>query len=48
MADFIEKRDGYPSNPHHIFMTDGASTGITSVLDILIRKQSDGIMYSIP
>ena len=29
-------------------MTDGASTGITSVLDMLIRKPSDGIMYSIP
>ena len=29
-------------------MTDGASTGITSVLDVLIRKQTDGIMYSIP
>ena len=45
---FIEHRDGYPSNTKNIFMTDGASTGITSVLDILIRKPTDGIMYSIP
>jgi len=23
VADFIAKRDGYPSNPEHIFLTGG-------------------------
>ncbi|KAI3985636.1 hypothetical protein MKX01_033919 [Papaver californicum] len=28
VADFIERRDGYPSDPELIFLTDGASKGV--------------------
>ena len=48
IARFIEKRDGYPSDPNSIFMSNGASTAIKLCLEVLIRNSKDGIMYSIP
>lgn len=48
VADFIEKRDGYPSNPDDIFLYNGASPGVQSVLRLLIRNEKDGIMLPIP
>jgi aspartate/methionine/tyrosine aminotransferase len=41
IAKFIEKRDGgVPSNPNHIFMTNGASTGIDMMLTTLLRDST--------
>eukprot|EP00850_Spirogloea_muscicola_P014570 SM000105S13915 [mRNA] locus=s105:455478:459851:- [translate_table: standard] len=48
VAEFIKKRDGYPSDPEHIFLTDGASKGITNAMQCLIRDDKDGIMCPIP
>jgi alanine transaminase len=48
VADFIERRDGVKSNPDRIFLTDGASPGVQSILRMLIGGKQDGIMIPIP
>lgn len=48
VAEFIERRDGYPSNPDHIFLTDGASVSVRYVLNAAIRDANDTILVPIP
>ena len=48
IADFIEKRDGIPTNENQIILTDGASKGVSAVLTALLKKPSDGVMLLIP
>ncbi|EFJ23041.1 hypothetical protein SELMODRAFT_145611 [Selaginella moellendorffii] len=48
VAEFIQKRDGYPSDPEHIFLTDGASKGVMMMLNALIRNEKDGVLVPIP
>ena len=54
IADFINQRDGFDSDgkltadPEKIFLTSGASQGVKFVVDLLIAKESDGIMIPIP
>ncbi|KAL6547376.1 Glutamate--glyoxylate aminotransferase 2 [Orobanche minor] len=48
VAEFIERRDGYPSDPELIFLTDGASKGVIQILNTTIRGPSDGILVPVP
>ncbi|KAJ3674817.1 hypothetical protein LUZ60_005433 [Juncus effusus] len=48
VAEFIERRDGYPSDPELIFLTDGASKGVMQMLNAIIRDQNDGILVPVP
>ncbi len=48
VADFVHRRDGIPSDPEHVFLTDGASKGVQSVLHLLVAGPSDGVMIPIP
>ena len=48
VAEFISARDGYPSDPESIFITDGASQGVQMTLKMLIRNKDDGVMIPIP
>ncbi len=48
VAAFIGARDGIPTDPDDIFLTDGASKGVQAVLNILIRDDQDGVMIPIP
>mmetsp|Transcript_16422 Transcript_16422/g.33289 ORF Transcript_16422/g.33289 Transcript_16422/m.33289 type:complete len:486 (+) Transcript_16422:70-1527(+) len=48
VAKFIEDRDGYPSDPDSIFLTDGASSAVQMCLQLSIRGPQDGIMVPIP
>ncbi|KAK4402755.1 Glutamate--glyoxylate aminotransferase 2 [Sesamum angolense] len=43
VAEFIERRDGYPSDPELIFLTDGASKGVMQILSTIIRGAHDGV-----
>ncbi|PWA54772.1 alanine-2-oxoglutarate aminotransferase 2 [Artemisia annua] len=44
VADFIGRRDGYPSDPELIYLTDGASKGVMQILQTVIRGSGrDGI-----
>ncbi|KAL8519138.1 hypothetical protein ACS0TY_010180 [Phlomoides rotata] len=48
VAEFIERRDGYPSDPEHIFLTGGASIGVMQILNTIIRGEGDGILVPVP
>jgi len=48
VARFITARDGIPSDPEAIFLTDGASKGVQAALRILVADARDGIMIPIP
>ena len=48
VARFIEERDGFPSDASQIFLTDGASSGIQHVLNLLIEHSNVGIMLPVP
>lgn len=48
VAAFIEQRDGYKADPDNIFLTDGASAGVKSILQALIRDSLDGVLVPIP
>ncbi|KAH8551506.1 pyridoxal phosphate-dependent transferase [Umbelopsis sp. PMI_123] len=48
VAKFIENRDGVPANPEHIFLTQGASSGVQTILQVITKDQHTGIMIPIP
>lgn len=48
VANFIAKRDGHPSFPGNIFLTNGASSAIEMVLTTIVSSELDGIMIPIP
>ncbi|CAL9730147.1 hypothetical protein MOUN0_I07712 [Monosporozyma unispora] len=48
VARFISKRDGFPSDPNDIFLTDGASKAATYLLSILCQNKSTGVLIPIP
>ncbi len=48
VAEFVRARDGIAVDPEAIFLTDGASKGVQSVLRLLIDDARDGVMIPIP
>lgn len=48
ISEYISNRDGYPSYPGHIFLTNGASAGIGMVLQGLLASNNDAVMIPIP
>ena len=48
VAQFITERDHIEADPDAIFLTDGASKAVQTVLRLLIARPSDGIMVPIP
>jgi len=48
IANFIERRDGYPCDPEDLFITNGASPAVQDALRIMIKNENDGIMIPIP
>ncbi|KAI0320396.1 transaminase [Amylostereum chailletii] len=48
VAKFIEERDGYPSDANHIFLTGGASAGVSLLISMLISSPKSGILIPIP
>jgi alanine transaminase len=48
IADFIERRDGFPSDPEAIALHTGASEGIKNVIQALIAKKGQSIMIPMP
>jgi alanine transaminase len=45
---YIEKRDGYPTDVDDIFLTNGASDGVKTLLAMMVRNSKDGVMIPIP
>ena len=48
VAEFILERDHLRVDPDAIFLTDGASKGVQTILRLLIAGPQDGIMIPIP
>jgi aspartate/methionine/tyrosine aminotransferase len=48
VAEFISERDGIDADPEAIYLTDGASKGVQSILRLIISTPHDGIMIPIP
>lgn len=48
IAEFMEKRDGFPADPETIYLTAGASAGVSNILQLMLSSVSDGVMIPIP
>ena len=48
VADFIERRDGYPSDPANIYLCAGASSGVNALLNIICSTPNTGVLVPIP
>ncbi len=48
VAAFIQARDGIPADPEAIFLTDGASKAVQTVLRLLVDGPGDGILIPTP
>ena len=48
VAKYIERRDGYPSDPSNVFLSAGASSGVNTLMNVICAKPSTGILVPIP
>ena len=48
VAKYIERRDGYPSDPSTVFLSAGASSGVNTLLNVICSKPETGILVPIP
>lgn len=48
VADFIEQRDGYPADPHSIFLSAGASSGVNTLMNVICARPETGVLVPIP
>ncbi|KAL8676270.1 MAG: hypothetical protein Q9186_007195, partial [Xanthomendoza sp. 1 TL-2023] len=48
VARYIEKRDGYPSDPADIFLSAGASSGVNTLMNVICAQPETGILVPIP
>merc|ERR1719391_1795298 len=48
VAAYLKRRDGFDADPTNMFLTNGASAGITYCIQCLGSRASDGILIPIP
>lgn len=48
VAKFIEKRDGYPASFKDIYLSNGASSGVNTLLHVICAKPETGVLVPIP
>ncbi|KAI9818771.1 MAG: hypothetical protein M1827_007591 [Pycnora praestabilis] len=48
IANFIEERDGYPSDPKDVYLSAGASSGVNTLLHIICASPNTGVLVPIP
>jgi len=52
VAKFIDRRDGVTdiekTDIEHLFLTDGASSGVKAALELLVASKKDGVLIPIP
>ncbi|PVH92111.1 PLP-dependent transferase [Periconia macrospinosa] len=48
VAKYIERRDGYPADVHDIYLSNGASSGVNTLLNVICASDKTGIMVPIP
>lgn len=48
VAEFIERRDGYPADPQSIYLCGGASAGVNALMSVICASPQTGILVPIP
>ncbi|KOS17397.1 putative alanine aminotransferase [Escovopsis weberi] len=48
VAKFLERRDGFPADPAHIYLSNGASSGVNTLLHVICQDDKSGILVPIP
>ncbi|KAK7422266.1 alanine transaminase [Neonectria magnoliae] len=48
VAQFLERRDGFPADPSKIYLSAGASSGVNTLLHVICAAPSTGILIPIP
>ncbi|KAF2116986.1 pyridoxal phosphate-dependent transferase [Lophiotrema nucula] len=48
VAKFIEQRDGYPTSFKDVYLSNGASSGVNTLLHIICAKPETGVLVPIP
>lgn len=48
VANFIERRDGYPADPENIYLCGGASAGVNALMNVICEGPSTGVLVPIP
>ncbi|EED23310.1 alanine aminotransferase, putative [Talaromyces stipitatus ATCC 10500] len=48
VAKFIEERDGFPTDPKNLYLTGGASSGVSTLLDVICADATSGVLVPIP
>lgn len=48
VADFIERRDGFPADPQNIYLCGGASAGVNALMSVICASPQTGILVPIP
>jgi alanine transaminase len=48
IANFIERRDGFPTDPANVYLSAGASSGVNTLMHVICAKPETGILVPIP
>ncbi|KIV99348.1 uncharacterized protein PV09_09006 [Verruconis gallopava] len=48
VANFIERRDGFPADPSLIYLSAGASAGVNAILSLICATPKTGVLVPIP
>ncbi|KAF7545448.1 hypothetical protein G7Z17_g9162 [Cylindrodendrum hubeiense] len=48
VAEFLERRDGFPADPSKIYLSAGASSGVNTLLHVICAAPNTGILIPIP
>lgn len=48
VAEFIERRDGFPADPANIYLCGGASAGVNALMTVICSSPQTGILVPIP
>ncbi|KAK3115881.1 alanine transaminase [Teratosphaeriaceae sp. CCFEE 6253] len=48
VADFLERRDGYPADPASIYLSAGASSGVNALMSVICASPQTGVLVPIP
>ncbi|CAN8098465.1 unnamed protein product [Discula destructiva] len=48
IADFLERRDGFPAKESDIYLSGGASSGVNTLLHVICASQNTGVLVPIP
>ncbi|KAJ7236887.1 alanine aminotransferase [Mycena haematopus] len=48
VAKFIQDRDNHPASPDDIFLTAGASAGVSLLINMLVADSTEGVLIPIP